>query len=119
MFAPGGVAYIYLCYGLHHLFNIVTHKEGTPHAILIRALKPTHGLEIMKKRRGKPNLTQGPATLTQALGIRTNHTGLPLTGDHIWLEDHNAPPSSFHTTPRIGIDYAEEHKDLPYRFVIA
>lgn len=120
MFTPGGVAYIYLCYGMHHLFNIVTHKEGSPHAILIRALKPTHGIETMQKRRGKPNLADGPATLTQALGIRTNHTGLALDSDHIWLEDNQEEiPLSIEATPRIGIDYAEEHKDLPYRFVIA
>lgn len=119
MFAPGGVAYVYLCYGMHHLFNIVTHKEGTPHAILIRALKPTHGIETMQKRRGKHNLTDGPATLTQALGIRTNHTGLPLNGEHIWLENHPQESFSIKATPRIGIDYAEEDKDLPYRFVIA
>ncbi|WP_194847464.1 DNA-3-methyladenine glycosylase [Candidatus Neptunochlamydia vexilliferae] len=119
MFEPGGVAYIYLCYGIHHLFNIVTHKEGTPHAVLVRALAPTHGTETMEKRRkGAKKLTGGPGTLTQALGIQTHHSGIPLTGNEIWLEDHGAPLGKIIATPRIGIDYAEEHKNLPWRFLL-
>lgn len=121
MFASGGHAYVYFCYGIHHLFNIVTHKENTPHAILIRALKPTHGIETMIKRRKKKNLTDGPATLTQALGIHTSHTGLSLTSNEIWLEDRGItiPKNQIIATPRIGIDYAEEDRMLPYRFLIA
>lgn len=124
MFSPGGVAYVYFCYGMHHLFNIVTHKENIPHAILIRALKPTHGIETMLKRRKKASidktLSNGPATTTQALGIHTNHSGLDLTGDQIWLEDHgiSIPKIQILATPRIGIDYAGKDKDLPYRFLI-
>ena len=123
MFAPGGYAYVYFCYGMHHLFNIVTHKENTPHAILIRALKPTHGIETMLKRRKKTSinktLTSGPATTAQALGIHTIHSGLKLTGSQIWLEDRGViiPKTQIQATPRIGIDYAEEDRMLPYRFL--
>lgn len=99
----------------------MTHTAGTPHAILIRAIKPIHSLETMLARRGKsqitPSLTAGPGTVTEALGIRTHHSGVSLTGDQIWLEDHGIRPSHIERTPRIGVDYAEEHKDLPYRFV--
>lgn len=123
MFEPGGIAYVYLCYGMHHLFNIVTHGEGTPHAILIRAIQPTHGLETMarrrKKKRSDPALCKGPGNLTKALGIETSHTGTSLAEGPIWLEDHGITFDSILTTPRIGIDYAEEDKDLPYRFVVA
>ena len=124
MFAPGGVAYFYLCYGAHHLFNIVTHKEGEPHAILIRALKPTHGMETMllrrKSKKVDQKLTGGPATLAQALGITTTHSGLSLIGDQIWLEANRAeiPQKQISISPRIGIDYAEEDRYLPYRFRI-
>ena len=123
MFSPGGVAYVYFCYGMHHLFNIVTHKENIPHAILIRGIKPTHGIETMLKRRKKVSLdktlTKGPATTTQALKIDTSHSGLDLTGNQIWLEDHGVtiPKSQIITTPRIGIDYAGKDRDLPYRFL--
>lgn len=124
MFAPGGCAYVYFCYGMHHLFNIVTHKKDRPHAILIRALKPTDGIETMLKRRKKTTvddkLSYGPATLTQALGIHTNHSGMRLTGNQIWVEDRGMTiaKSEIIATPRIGIDYAGKDKDLPYRFLI-
>lgn len=121
MFQEGGIAYVYLCYGIHHLFNIVTHREGIPHAILVRGLKPTHGIEAMLKRRKKTrvdaSLCGGPGTLTQALGIHTKHSGTPLTEEAIYLEDWGTKPQTIHRTPRIGIDYAEEYKDLPWRFV--
>lgn len=91
MFHEGGVAYVYLCYGIHHLFNIVTNVEGIPHAVLIRAIEPTDGAELMLRRRnmkeGSPKLSGGPGTLTQALGIKTTHTQTDLTDEQIWLED--------------------------------
>ena len=124
MFGEGGVAYVYLCYGIHFLFNIVTHKKDTPHAILVRAIKPLEGVEIMMQRRKAakltPKMTIGPGTVSQALGITTKHTGVDLTGDLIWLEDHGikVKPKDIVTSPRVGIDYAEEDKDLPYRFRI-
>ena len=84
MFQEGGVAYVYLCYGIHHLFNIVTNVEGIPHAVLIRAIVPIDGIDLMLRRRDKKavisKLTGGPGTLTQALGIHTTHSGTDLTG---------------------------------------
>ncbi len=124
MFSLGGVAYVYFCYGMHHLFNIVTHKKNVPHAILIRSIKPTHGIKTMLKRRKKTlvdkTLTNGPATTTQALGIHTSHSGLDLTGNQIWVEDRGVTlsKSQIIATPRIGIDYAGKDKDLPYRFLV-
>ena len=124
MFQEGGKAYVYLCYGIHHLFNVVTHKKEVPHAILIRSLRPTHGIPTMLRRRRKKildqTLTNGPATLTEALGIKTWHSGICLQGDPIWIEDRSVLISSSQIikTSRIGIDYAKEDKDLPYRFLI-
>lgn len=121
MFWEGGVSYVYFIYGLHALFNIVTHTEGHPHAVLIRAIKPEIGIETMLKRRGKTQLdktlTSGPGALTQALGITTKHTGLSLEGPPIWLEDRGMVIENIEATPRIGVDYAGEDALLPWRFV--
>jgi len=91
MYAKAGTAYVYLCYGIHHLFNVVTNAEGIPHAILIRAIEPMEGIDNMLKRRKmdtlKTNLTSGPGILSQALGIQTSHSGISLLGDEIWIED--------------------------------
>ena len=117
MYRPGGVAYIYLCYGIHALLNVVTGPAGTPHAVLIRAIQPTHGLDIMLKRRKKEPLTDGPGTLTAALGITASYTGSPLDSPPIFITDLGFQVQSVTSAPRIGIDYAEEWKDLPYRFI--
>lgn len=125
MFGPGGTAYVYLCYGIHHLFNIVTNKTQIPHAVLIRALFPTHGIDEMLFRRKKikkdKSLTVGPGSLSQALGIQTKHTGISLQGPEIWLEERNLKieQNKIIKTPRIGIDYAKEHAKLPWRFLLA
>lgn len=125
MFQPGGVAYVYLCYGIHSLFNIITGPLDCPTAVLIRAIEPTEGINFMMQRRKKKRidytLTSGPGAVTQALGIRCEHYGCDLTGDLIWLEDKG---SSFADTkllasPRVGIHYAEEHAELPWRFRLA
>ena len=122
MFLQGGVAYVYLCYGIHHLFNIVTHKQEIPHAILIRGLIPVIGKEIMQERNGKtlPIHLNGPGKLTKALGIHTRHDRTALDEDTIWLEDRNIsiPPENIIVGPRIGVDYAGEDASLPYRFCI-
>jgi len=125
MYQHGGAAYVYLCYGIHHLFNVVTHQAGTPHAILIRAIHPKEGLDTMLARRGmndqsKKPLAGGPGTVSQALGIATGHTGCDLNGDQIWIEDRGIEiaPESIVASPRVGIDYAGEDADLPYRFRI-
>lgn len=124
LFSIGGTAYIYLCYGLHNLFNIVTNKEDVPHAVLIRAIKPEIGIEVMLKRRNKekviPGLTKGPGSLCKALGMSREHDGCLLDSDHIWLEDRgiHIPDKDIKQTPRIGIDYAEEDAAKPWRFVL-
>lgn len=123
MYHSGGISYVYLCYGLHHLFNIVTHKTDIPHAILIRAFEPVVGIDIMLKRsqRKKPssNWTSGPSLMTKALGITTAHSGLSLLGEEIWLEDRGLEiyDEQIEITPRIGIDYAEEYAAYPWRFL--
>ena len=120
MYAKGGTAYVYLCYGLHHLFNVVTNSNGTPHAVLIRAIHPTVGIELMLERRGADARlsTGGPGTLTQALGIRTSHNGTDLLSDTIYIEDRSiiVPRKAIITGPRIGVQYAGEDALLPYRF---
>jgi DNA-3-methyladenine glycosylase len=122
MFWQGGVAYVYLCYGIHALFNIITGLQGYPHASLIRAIEPTAGLPVMLERRKKnniePSLTAGPGSLTAALGITCAHYGTDLTGNLIWLEDRNeqVAQEQIIASPRVGIGYAEEHIHLPWRF---
>ncbi|MEO8588508.1 MAG: DNA-3-methyladenine glycosylase [Flavobacteriales bacterium] len=122
MYARGGTAYVYLCYGVHHLFNVVTNLEDIPHAVLIRAIRPLEGTEIMARRRSPAAATTGgPGTLSQALGIRTVHSGLDLEGDVIWIEDHGLtiPKRRVIIGPRVGVDYAGDDALLPYRFRIA
>lgn len=122
MYARGGTAYVYLCYGLRHLFNVVTHGQGVPHAVLIRAMEPHEGLDIMRDRRaGRPLRTGGPALVSEALGIRTAHTGLDLLRGPIRIEDHGLAPDegSILVGPRVGVDYAGPDAALPYRFRIA
>lgn len=124
MFGPAGVAYIYLCYGIHHLFNVVTGKPGIPHAVLIRAGVPLEGVEKMLIRRRKKKvdrtLLAGPGSLAQALGITTKLTGTSLTGSNVWIEDHNLKlkKNQIQAGPRIGVGYAEEDAKRPYRFTI-
>lgn len=124
MFGPPGHAYVYLCYGIHHLFNVVTNKKGVADAVLIRAVQPLDGLGIIKKRRGikeQKSLTDGPGKLSQALGITTRHSTISLSQPPVWIEDRGIeiPQRQVKVTPRIGIDYAEEDALLPWRFVLA
>lgn len=124
MYQAGGVSYVYLCYGIHHLFNVVTNVEGKADAVLIRAIQPILGEEVMLERRRmstvQHRLTSGPGTLTMALGIKTNdHYGLSLDGEQIWIED--APQINDNyivASKRIGVDYAEEDALKPWRFYI-
>lgn len=123
MYAQGGTGYVYLCYGIHHLFNVVTNVEGTPHAVLIRGVKPLKGIDIIRERRKFPKndklLSAGPGTVSQALGILTKHDRTDLLGNTIWIEDHSivVPNDKVKITPRIGVDYAGEDAKLPYRFL--
>jgi DNA-3-methyladenine glycosylase len=124
MYLPGGYAYVYLCYGLHHLFNVVTHHEGVPHAILIRAVEPIAGIQVMLYRRNKKDsdasLTRGPGSVAQALGIKKHHSGHTLQSDYLYLADEGNPfkENEIGISPRIGVDYAGEDAFLPYRFFI-
>ncbi|MBK9514069.1 MAG: DNA-3-methyladenine glycosylase [Flavobacteriales bacterium] len=119
MYADGGTAYIYLCYGIHHLFNVVVLGPDEPHAVLIRAIHPTEGLDIMLERRGQQKLTTGgPGTLSQALGIHTSHNGSDLVTGPIHLEDGGmvVEQADMIIGPRIGVDFAGEDALLPFRF---
>lgn len=124
MYRKGGTAYVYLCYGIHHLFNVVTNYENIPHAVLIRAVEPLEGIAEMLKRRGmetvKPSITAGPGALSKALGISTKHTGLPLSDNLISIEDRGIiiKPEDIITATRVGVAYAAEDALLPYRFYI-
>ena len=126
MYAPGGTAYVYLCYGIHHLFNVVTNKENIPHAVLIRAIEPIEGMDIMLKRRNMkkllPKLTAGPGILSQALGISINNSGVSLLNNSIWIEksDNNYPFGDFKiiSSPRVGCQYAGEDAKNTWRFKI-
>ncbi|MDR0294782.1 MAG: DNA-3-methyladenine glycosylase [Prevotellaceae bacterium] len=122
MFWQGGCAYIYLCYGMYSLFNVVTHTEGTPHAVLVRGAIPLTGIDTMLQRTGKQKVNKnsliGPGKLSKALGLHFSFTGTPLGGDLIWIEDRgiNVPAKTIKATQRIGVDYAGEDALLPYRF---
>jgi len=124
MYGEAGVAYVYLCYGIHHLFNVVTHSRDIPHAILVRSVEPVMGIKDMLMRTGKKHLnntlTKGPGNLSKALGIYTSDTGSLLTGKNIFLADDGFSFSKkdIFTSPRIGVDYAGKDALLPYRFYI-
>lgn len=118
IYSAGGTSYVYLCYGMHHLFNVVTNEKNIPHAVLIRAVKPFTGTKIILKRRKGNEFCPGPGTVSQALGIRTYHTGESLLGNKIWIEDRKIKilKSDITKNPRIGVDYAGADALLPYRF---
>ena len=121
MYRRGGVAYVYLCYGIHSLFNIVTNDRDIPHAVLVRGIIPVIGKEVMQKRTGReingPGIGSGPGRVSKLLGIHFSHTGTDLTGDRIWLEDRGLYlPEKIITGTRIGVEYAMEDALLPYRF---
>lgn len=124
MYMEGGVAYIYLCYGIHHLFNVITGTEGIPTGVLVRAVEPLEGIEEMLRRRKKekltPALTAGPGALSAALGIYTALTGTSLSGDDIYIEDRDIKirPHDIVTGTRVGVGYAGQDALLPYRFSI-
>jgi DNA-3-methyladenine glycosylase len=124
MYMPGGAAYVYLCYGIHHLFNVVTNLRDTPHAILIRAIEPIEGIAAMMERRGKeklqPSLTAGPGAMSQAMGISTQHTGVLLRGKEIYIEDRGIKikPKDIVAATRVGVAYAQDDALRPYRFYI-
>ena len=122
MYQPGGVAYVYFVYGMYYQFNVVSNVADIPHAILVRALEPVEGIEIMRERRHMHpdhNLTSGPGKLCIAMGIDRELNTADLLGDRVWLEAfQSVKPSQIAKGPRIGIDYAEEWIEKPWRFWI-
>jgi DNA-3-methyladenine glycosylase len=124
MYGEGGAAYVYLCYGIHHLFNVVTNYREVPHAVLIRALEPIEGVETMLKRTGKKKpdhtLTRGPGNLSKALGIYTQHSGISLQSKELFIaeDDFVFKKNQIAASPRIGVDYAGDHSLWPYRFFV-
>ncbi|EJL75817.1 DNA-3-methyladenine glycosylase [Chryseobacterium populi] len=124
LYNEGGASYVYLCYGIHHLFNIVTSVEDDPNAVLIRAIEPIIGKEIMEMRRNmpasKPAISSGPGSAAKALGINASFNKKDLTGEEIWIEDHaiRYTPDEIAEVPRVGVEYAREHALLPWRFFI-
>ncbi|HSW10296.1 MAG TPA: DNA-3-methyladenine glycosylase [Bacillota bacterium] len=124
MYGPPGVAYVYLVYGIYHCFNAVTAEAGRPEAVLVRAIEPVLGQELMARRRGRAvpvrALGNGPGKLCLALGIDASLSGVDLEGDALYLADDGrvVPDTRVGTTPRINIGYAGPDRDLPWRFVI-
>ncbi len=124
MYDDGGKGYIYLCYGIHHLFNVVTNIRDTPHAVLIRAVEPLEGIGTMLQRTGKKKpdrtLTSGPGNVSKALGLLVSHSGVSLLDEAVFIADdgYTLKKKDIVATTRIGVDYACEDALLPYRFFI-
>lgn len=122
MYQQGGVAYVYFVYGMYYQFNVVSNVADIPHAILVRALEPVEGIELMRERRHSHpdrNLTSGPGKLCLAMGIDRELDKADLLGDRVWLEDFKkVKPAEIVRGPRVGIDYAEEWIEKPWRFWI-
>lgn len=123
IYSHGGVVYVYLCYGIHHLFNVVTNQREVPHAVLVRGLEPVEGIDTMLWRCGKQKLdttlTAGPGSLSKALGITTALTGESLSGDVLWIEDApRIPKTQIVAGTRVGVAYALDDAYLPYRFSV-
>lgn len=124
MFEEGGKAYVYLCYGIHQMFNIVTNKKDIPHAILIRGVEPLQGIDVMLSRTGKgkldDSLTRGPGNVGKAFGFHTSHCGLSLVGEDIYIFDDGLiiKKENIGISPRIGVQYAGPDAAKQYRFFI-
>ena len=129
LFAPPGTAYIYLIYGMYHCLNFVTEPEGEPAAVLLRGLEPVRGMERISMNRfgvlpqqltpyQKKHLLDGPGKICKGLALTRTQNGLDLCGEELFLWDAGEPVPSFHTGPRINIDYAQEAKDFPWRFYV-
>ncbi|MCZ4243778.1 DNA-3-methyladenine glycosylase [Pedobacter punctiformis] len=124
MFNQGGIAYVYLCYGMHNLFNVVSSVKDDPHAVLIRAVEPLDGKKIIEERRNMPftkaAISSGPGSVAKALGIDRSFNTKDLNGTEIWIEDHQITyqDEEIVAGPRVGIAYAKEHALLPWRFFV-
>mgnify|MGYP002626913110 CR=1 FL=1 len=119
MFHDGGFAYVYMIYGMHCCFNITANIYGKPEAVLIRALEPLEGIDIMKARRktdSVKNLCNGPGKLCSAMGITRELYGEDLCSENLYVTDNKKPAPIVSTSPRINIDYAEEYINVPWRY---
>lgn len=121
MYEAGGIAYVYICYGIHDLFNVVTGPKGSSHAVLIRGLEPIEGIEWMQERRKmalKPALTAGPGSLAIALGITKSLNAADLRGNEVWIEDRGISysPEQISAGPRIGMNFDGPYKTIHWRF---
>lgn len=124
MYSAGGVVYMYICYGIHDMLNIVTGNKNEPHAVLIRAVQPTAGLDIMRDRRlmyhTDQQLCKGPGALAKAMGLRKSHNGIDLQKDMIWIEDRGLhfTDDQVTTSARVGMNFDGPYKTIPWRFYV-
>lgn len=124
MYSDAGTSYVYICYGMHQMFNVVTNKKGIPDAILIRAVEPIEGKEIMLQRTGKlkfdHSITKGPGNVGKALGISKGHSGYDLSNEEIFIADDgfDVPDNDIASGPRIGVESSGKDALLPYRFYV-
>jgi DNA-3-methyladenine glycosylase len=124
LYGEPGTLYVYICYGMHHLVNVITNKKDIPHAVLIRALEPLEGVEEMLERTGKVSLdftlTKGPGNVARAMGLSKSHSGGNFFSDAFFLEDDGTryKKDQILATKRIGVESAREDAELPYRFIV-
>ncbi len=124
MYGQGGLVYMYICYGIHDMLNIVTGAEGTSHALLIRAIEPTVGIETMRIRRNvfdkDTRLCQGPGALAKAMGLTKLHNGIPITSEQIWIEEFDIRygEEEIVAAPRVGMNFDGPYKTIPWRFYV-
>ena len=122
MFGPPGYAYVYMIYGFYFCLNVVTESVGYPAAVLIRAVEPLENVDLMRELRNNPqretNIASGPGKLCMAMSVDKQLNGADLTGTTIWIEDRKLDPGPIRTSPRVGVDYAGEYKDKPWRFFV-
>ena len=122
MFGPPGFAYVYMIYGFYFCLNVVTEAEGYPAAVLIRAFEPLEDVDLMRQLRDNParetNIASGPGKLCMAMSIDKRLNGADLAGSTIWIEDRKLDPGPIGSSPRVGVDYAGEYKDKPWRFFV-
>ena len=121
MFQEGGISYVYLCYGMHCLLNVVTNKRDTPHAALIRSVQAEIGTTMIQERRkNSSTFLNGPGKVCSGLGITREHNGFSFQSKTVWIEDRGIhfKENQIISTPRIGVDYAEEDAFLPWRYYV-
>ena len=122
MFGPAGHAYVYMIYGFYFCLNVVTEAVGYPAAVLIRAIEPLDNVDSMRRRRKNPvrdtDIGSGPGKLCMAMSIDKSLNGADLLANTIWIEDRDFETGVILTSPRVGVDYAGEYKDKPWRFFV-